>query len=624
MKVPRASGNGFFVGLSFLRPTVVAAAVLAAACSICTADAPASADDLFRSNVVWNLHFRFTADQWAALEPVGGAGLDRPRDSSTNTSTRPNFGPSLFLAPLFWERAGGGFGGGISGEQFHTMAASLVREWDPEGSGVLDERKIADGLDRCLAGRAEPLPDASPLRGPDGRRNGAAAAAGVQFNFARAEMEWNGTRIGNVAVRCKGNTTFLQSRGGLKRPMKVRFDRLQAGGAFAGQTCVNLHNNITDPTGLREAEAFDLFRRVGVPAPRTSFARVSLSVEGRFEQRLLGLYTIVENIDSGFIARHFQQPGGALFKPVTRRLFEDLGDNWESYRRIYAPKTKPGEEQKRRLIELCRFVSKATDAEFSAKLGEFFDSDSLARYLAVTVWLADVDGLLGPGQNYFLALEPKGGRFQFLPWDQHQSFGWLAGGAEDPAGLSIRHPWTGKNRFLERLFSVRTFRERYSRELEVIARSTCTPEHMATDIAAAESRIGPVAAEESSMRLSASADPRRRDDDGNPLRFAAKRNASVLAQLKDESDVEAPSSPLDDPSGREPIKAGVFLARPLLRALGVSAEGAASSNAVVEGFDRLFHALRKSGTGVVGYDDLSAWIDRAAETPAPQDSTSPR
>jgi len=52
-------------------------------------------------------------------------------------------------------------------------------------------------------------------------------------------------------------------------------------------------------------------------------------------------------------------------------------------------------------------VSSSSDAEFASKVAEYLDIDSLARYMAITAWLSDLDGILGPGQNYYLFLHPK-------------------------------------------------------------------------------------------------------------------------------------------------------------------------------------------------------------------------
>ena len=52
-----------------------------------------------------------------------------------------------------------------------------------------------------------------------------------------------------------------------------------------------------DPAKGREVLAFSVFRAAGVPAPRTAFAEVTLTVPGKHDKEFLGLYAVVENVD---------------------------------------------------------------------------------------------------------------------------------------------------------------------------------------------------------------------------------------------------------------------------------------------------------------------------------------
>src|SRR5262249_23501755 len=153
--------------------------------------------------------------------------------------------------------------------------------------------------------------------------------------------------------------------------------------------------------------------------------------------------------DKVFAEETFGTKKGALFKPVTPNPFADLGDAWKSYNQTYDPKTDLTPEQKQRVIDFCKLVSHASDAEFAAKLGEFLELDNFARFMAVTGWLATMDSILGPGQNYYVYLHPKTHKMQFIPWDLDHSFGQfgMMGSQEQRENLSIHKPWRGENRF---------------------------------------------------------------------------------------------------------------------------------------------------------------------------------
>lgn len=174
---------------------------------------------------------------------------------------------------------------------------------------------------------------------------------------------------------------------------------------------------------MNEAIAYGLFRRGGVPAPRTAYAKVFITVAGKYDRKYLGLYTLVEDVGNNFIEERFGTSKGAILKPVTPNVFSDLGDDWKRYNQTYDPKGTLSNEEKQRVIEFCKFTSRAGEAEFSAKLPEYIDIDNFARYMAITVWLSDLDGILGPGQNYYVYLHPKTQKFIFMPWDQDQTFG---------------------------------------------------------------------------------------------------------------------------------------------------------------------------------------------------------
>jgi len=284
---------------------------------------------------------------------------------------------------------------------------------------------------------------------------------GVEFNYVHGALDFNGASFSNIAVRYKGNGTYLQARNTDKKSLKVDLNKYVKGQKLAGLTTLNLHNEVTDPSYMNEALSFKLYRDAGVPAPRTAYAKVNISAGDEHKNDYMGLYVMVENVDNEFTKDRFKTKGGALFKPVTPSLFEDLGDDWAKYKQTFDPKDKPSKEEIARVIETCRFVSKSSDADFAAKLSDYIELDEFARYMAVTVYLSDLDGILGPGQNFYLFLHPKTHKFHFIAWDQDHSFGQMRGSQEDRERLSIDHPWQGNNPFLERVFKVDAFKKAY-------------------------------------------------------------------------------------------------------------------------------------------------------------------
>jgi hypothetical protein len=317
------------------------------------------------------------------------------------------------------------------------------------------------------------------LQGPEGGRNGIAAAFGIVFDYVRADLEFGTNTFKEVGVRYKGNGTFLSSREGLKRSLKIDLNQFVKGQKLAGMSQLNLHNSVRDPSGMNEAIAYRLFRDGGVPAPRTAYAKVYVTVPGKHERRYFGLYNLVEDVGSAFAEEHFAVKKGAIFKPVTPNLFSDLGDDWKNYNQTYDPKGDLTEEQKKRVIEFSKFVSTAPTNDFTAKQGDYIDIENFARYMAITAWLTDLDGILGPGQNYYLYLHPKTQKFLFLAWDQDQPFGQFPRGTQEQReNLSIHKPWTGQNRFLERAYESEPFKKAYLASLRELNKSIFQPERI--------------------------------------------------------------------------------------------------------------------------------------------------
>jgi hypothetical protein len=340
------------------------------------------------------------------------------------------------------------------------------------------------------------------LQGAKGKRNGLAAIMGIEFAQVHADLEFEGRTFADVAVRYKGNGTFIESRTSVKRPLKIDLNKFVKGQKLAGVSTLNLHNNVADAGMMNEALSYSLYREAGVPASQTAYARVFVTVPGKYERRYFGLYSLVENVDKNFLAARGLDKDGAILKPSSFDLFADLGDDWERYQQTYDPKTDLTVGQQRRVIDFCRLVSKADDEEFAARLGDFLDLDAFARFMAVSVRIGDLDSMLTTGQNFYMYLDPRTSRFQFIPWDKDHTFGlWIAGTPEDRQQHSIHEPWEGRKRFLERAFKAPAFRDRYLAALAKFHEQHARPEQIEKRVAQLATAIRPAVQEELSGSL---------------------------------------------------------------------------------------------------------------------------
>jgi spore coat protein H len=341
------------------------------------------------------------------------------------------------------------------------------------------------------------------LRNPAASRNGLAGVFGLDFPWSEADLNFGDLQFQSVGARFKGNGTFVNSQRSYKRPFKINLSRNVATQQLAGRTTLNFHNLVADASCLSDTMAYEFFRDADVPVSRTAFARLRLTVKGRFDDRLLGLYVVVENPDEDWAREQFGVEGIVLFKPVTYELFKDLGDDWKTYAGIYDAKMKVKSKQTGRLIALAKLVTHATDMEFAARVGDFIDLDEFARFLACQVILSNYDGILSNGQNFLLYLDPRTERFGFIPWDLDHCWGEFPfiGSIKQREQASLWHPWVGENHFLDRMLAAPPVKERYRRELERIRSTLFLPDLLGRRLDELTRVVRPFVSEESSLRL---------------------------------------------------------------------------------------------------------------------------
>jgi spore coat protein H len=624
---------------------------------------PSTAADLYRLTNVWSIQLKFDPAEFQAMEPKGGGGFP-PFGGGMRGPGGPGRGPfgppggpgpggpppvGMILTPAFMREGDQNHDGTLSKDEFTQLGEKWFAAWDKDHAGKISNEQIAGGLNAVImSGFGGPGgPGGGPgfggppgmrggrgggfnLQGPEGGRNGIAARMGVEFNYVHGALSFENTTISNVAVRYKGNGTYLGSRNSDKKSFKIDLNKFVKGQKLAGITSLNLHNGVTDASFMNEALSYKLYRDAGVPAPHTAYARVNVSAGSEHKNDYLGLYVMVENIDDTFTKDRFKTKGGALFKPVTPSLFEDLGDNWDSYKQTFDPKDNPSKEEISRVIETCRFVTKSSDADFAARLGDYIDLDAFARYMAVTVYLSDLDGILGPGQNFYLYLHPKTHKFHFIAWDQDHSFGQMRGSQEDRERLSIHRPWQGENPFLERVFKVEAFKKAYLNRMREFSETLFKPERFHQQVDELASILRPAIKKESDDKLErfdmavSGKQPAGMGfgfgmgGDAKPIKgFVDPRSASIAEQLAGKSKGNTvgfgfgPGGPRGGrgPGGPGGFGPGGFLADGFLRNLDSNDDKQLTASEFNDGFAKLFAKWNSEKSEGLTEDELRAGID---------------
>ncbi|MEK5353133.1 MULTISPECIES: CotH kinase family protein [Paenibacillus] len=230
--------------------------------------------------------------------------------------------------------------------------------------------------------------------------------------YKMASVEYNGMKYDNVAVRTKGNLSLrsvVQMTDSDRYSFKISFDEYVNQNLF-GITKINLNNNYSDASYMREFLTYELAESVGLPTPKYSFVNVYVNDE------LKGFYLAVEQIGDAYLERNFGNAYGALYKGVMTGQGSDLtwlGDDPALYTGLEMKSDKSNDDI---LVDMLNELNNGTDYE------KYIDVEESLKYIALNAVTGNMDSYLGGNkQNYYLYEDD--GVFSILPWDYNMAFG---------------------------------------------------------------------------------------------------------------------------------------------------------------------------------------------------------
>jgi parallel beta-helix repeat protein len=238
-----------------------------------------------------------------------------------------------------------------------------------------------------------------------------------------ATFVYEGEVFYNVGVRYRGEG----SRNSWPRPYRIKFRDEHE---FEDRERINL---VSDELG-REAMAYDLFQRVGLPASDTRFVTLYIN------ENRQGDYLDIEQVDNDFLEAHFpDDDNGNLYRGFDGANLSYRGPAPDSYRPYYLKQNNEDGDDYSDVIALTGALTNSPDETFRAEAETVADVRQWLRWFAVQAVLDNHEGALwvGQGDDYFLYHRPSDGRFILISWDHDGTFSypdhsiwepnWLAG-----------------------------------------------------------------------------------------------------------------------------------------------------------------------------------------------------
>lgn len=246
--------------------------------------------------------------------------------------------------------------------------------------------------------------------------------------YTQVEACYNGYRIGNIGMRFKGSFGTLygcfDKKGNLTCPrlsMKLNFTKYDKSIEFFGLKRLNLNSNRFDDSRIREKLAYDLYRSMGIAAPRAYWTVV------RVNDKSYGLYGMVEQVDKAFIKHRWTET-------TNRNLYKEVWLNDTNKSAVIK-----GLRTNRKKVSIDNFIKLATqikntrsDKDTVALLKHHTDLTYWAKYLAVDEAILSYDGItyfytdngrIGENHNYYI-YESTPDFYTLIPWDVESSF-WI-------------------------------------------------------------------------------------------------------------------------------------------------------------------------------------------------------
>ncbi|MBN1659678.1 MAG: CotH kinase family protein [Anaerolineae bacterium] len=298
-------------------------------------------------------------------------------------------------------------------------------------------------------------------------RPGGQMPEGEDIPFQPPDGAPGGQPLGNFPG---GNTSWTQGSGDAKLPLMIKFNEFVSGQTYQGYSnlAIRTYGTSYDAAMLQEPVTNYLFRLAGLPVTETAYVGVRINDEAE------ELYTLSEVINQDYLAKHFANPNGVLYKAEVGATLGYAGEDPSAYAERFTQQTRIHDADMAPLIAFTHFLSESDEATFGRELPAHLDVDAFATYLAINTLLANADSIIGMNNNYYLYYDDVSERFTLLMWDANESLGKMGGSRAVeydlyPTGQqAMRGPGGGTNNLVERFLSNDTFKALYETKLQQV------------------------------------------------------------------------------------------------------------------------------------------------------------
>ena len=227
------------------------------------------------------------------------------------------------------------------------------------------------------------------------------------FNVANP-TEWE------VGIRLKGRASRRDLTA--KAPFKIKMDKFVDNQTLLGLEKLTLNNMIQDPSMVRETTVYRLFRKMGVPAPRTGYAQVYVTSPGQVTNEFYGVYLNIETPDEVMLERWFGDNTGHLYESAYDT------DVTSEYYHQYLDSIDVGSEED--VSDLLTFVeiSDLTGETWWDAVRERADMDEILALMGTDIFVSNWDGYTDFVRNNHYAHFDLDGTLRIMPWGNDQVY----------------------------------------------------------------------------------------------------------------------------------------------------------------------------------------------------------